>query len=157
MNSTVKWQDGTCDGQSPRVGLLWANGTLFSQLQSSSIDSHGNTDEGPSTLYLLLLLLYPHLFIWKCTPFSWASPTEMASRRNGWEFVWKNRTQGIPEKKKEKKHYRWDDIKNGSERDIVYLFTNYTCFQEVVKKKKKYCEWRKSVMKKWSTLARASK
>lgn len=83
MNIRVKWQDGTCDGENPWVGLSWANGTLFSQLWPCSIDSHGNTDEGPSTLYLPLLPLYPRSFYMEiysiCPGFEKWHPREMAS------------------------------------------------------------------------------
>lgn len=82
MNIKVKWQDGTCDGKNPWVGLSWANGTLFSQLWSCVIDSHGNTDEGPSTLYLLLLLLHPLSFYMEMYSI-FLSFSEMSSERNG--------------------------------------------------------------------------
>lgn len=65
------------------MGLSWANGTLFSQLWSCSIESHGNTDEGPSTLYLPLLPLYPRSFYMEmysiCPGFKKCYPREMAS------------------------------------------------------------------------------
>lgn len=112
-NIRVEWQDGTCDGKNPWVGLSWANGTLFSQLWSCSIDSHGNTDEGPSTLYILCSFSIHYLFIWKCTPFSWASQKchlrEMASS----------------EKLRVKNQSLWD--KNITDEDLIWK-TDIVCY-----------------------------
>lgn len=125
MNSTVKWQDGTCDGKNQWVGLSWANGTLFSQLQSSSIDSHGNIDEGPSTLYLLLLSLCPCLFYMEMhstlLPLKWHLSPKNVFLIRGNEWVYKGKV--VPWKKVIRKY-------EGLRGKLV---TNFTSFQKLVK------------------------
>ena len=150
----MEWLDGTCKRKDPKIEASSADSSPGG---CRTVDPHGNADEGHSTLHLMPLRPHPHLFMCKFPPLSKAPSAEMASWGNGILMCgrrcfleerehewWKNRIRGAPEINISNEF----DGSTGSDRDFVYLFTNLTCFQEVIKSTLSV-EWRKVMIQKY--------